>query len=617
MAHSTASPLQRQVTRVRRRLFLQTLVRSLIWSWFGALTLTAVWFLLQPLLIDDKNPLSWIHWAVLGGAVFAATGLAVAVAVMRRASPVQAALALDERFQLKERITTSLMLRADEIASSAGAALLADANQCVEPLRVGDRFPVRIPWTAALAPAVGVVLVLLAVFYHPDFGQARDSTPPAVANNEAMKAEIDKVRHQLQAKREANKDQERPKSAELKKIEAEIDKMLSNPHETKDQVREDIKQGDALLDDLKKQDKDQAERARALKEQMQQLERAQEKDDLAKNKDGPAKDMKKALDQGDLAKAKEQADELAKKLQNEEEADELRKKLNDDNGKLTPQEKKELQDELKKKEEAGLTKEDRQNLQEQLKDMEDDAKELTKKDEDEEKKLDEEAEELEKQAKNGEIDQEQLQREKQKLEKSKGQLQRQKQDLKELAQKLKDAQQAMKEGKDAEAAQKLKEAGDKMAQMDGDGERADIAQAMRQVQQMKRALSQALARQEGQEGGDKGNGQGPSGPNKGGQGSGARGESADAKTGEEEHQVHSDPDDKARLQIIDHVPGEGFKGPRKPAEMTDEIRRAAQEGAAASERERLTDKATAEMARGFFEKMRPPDKDDRKAAPKP
>ena len=67
-----------------------------------------------------------------------------------------------------------------------------------------------------------------------------------------MKAEIDKVRQQLLAKREANKDAEKPKSAELKKIEAEIDKMLSNPHETKDQVREDIKKGDALLDDLKK-----------------------------------------------------------------------------------------------------------------------------------------------------------------------------------------------------------------------------------------------------------------------------------------------------------------------------------------------------------------------------
>ena len=617
MASSDSLPIQRQVARVRRRLFLQTLVRSLAWSWFVALTLAVVWLLVRPLLIVDEHALKWMNWTVLGSALFVGTGLAVVIAVARRPSLVQAALALDERFQLKERVTTSLLLRADETAGSAGAALLADANQRVAPLRIGDRFPVRLPWTAALAPAAGVVLILLAVFYHPDFGRAQTLAPPPAANNEAMKAEIDKVRQQLLAKRQANKDVERPKSAELKKIEAEIDKMLSNPHETKDQVREDIKKGDALLDDLKKQDKEQSERSRALKEQMQQLERAPKKDDAAKNKDGPAKDMKKALNEGDLTKAKKEADELAKKLKNEEEADELRKKLKNDDGKLTPEEKEELQDELRKKEEAGLTKEDRERLEEQLKDVEDEAEELTKKDKDDEKKLDEEAEELEKQAKNGEIDQDQLQREKQKLEKFKGQLQRQKQDLKELAQKLKDAQQAMKEGKDGEAAQKLKEIGDKLAEMDGDGERVAIAQAMRQVQQMKKALSQALARQEGQEGGDKGNGRGPSGPNKGGQGSGPRSESADAKTAEEEHQVNSDPDDKARLQIIDHVPGEGYKGPRKPAEMTEEIRRAAQEGAAASERERLTDKATAEMARGFFEKMRPPDKGDKKVGTKP
>ena len=92
MARSTVSPLQSQVDRVRRRLFLQTLVRSLIGSWCGALTLTAVWFLLQPLLIDDKNALTWVRWLVVGCTVAVGTIAAVAVAVIRRPSAVQAAL---------------------------------------------------------------------------------------------------------------------------------------------------------------------------------------------------------------------------------------------------------------------------------------------------------------------------------------------------------------------------------------------------------------------------------------------------------------------------------------------------------------------------------------------
>jgi hypothetical protein len=82
-------------------------------------------------------------------------------------------------------------------------------------------------------------------------------------------------------------------------------------------------------------------------------------------------------------------------------------------------------------------------------------------------------------------------------------------------------------------------------------------------------------------------------------------------TKETEEQVRSDLD-KGKMQVLDHVQGDGFKGARKPVDMQDEIRRAAQEGAEASDRERLP-KSAADMTRGFFEKMRPPDAD----APKP
>ena len=42
--------------------------------------------------------------------------------------------------------------------------------------------------------------------------------------------------------------------------------------------------------------------------------------------------------------------------------------------------------------------------------------------------------------------------------------------------------------------------------------------------------------------------------------------------------------DKGRLQVIDHVPGDGFKGPRRPAEMREEIRKASQEAPEAIDR---------------------------------
>jgi hypothetical protein len=69
--------------------------------------------------------------------------------------------------------------------------------------------------------------------------------------------------------------------------------------------------------------------------------------------------------------------------------------------------------------------------------------------------------------------------------------------------------------------------------------------------------------------------------------------------------------DKGRLQVIDHVPGDGFKGPRKPAEMTEEIRRASQEEPEAIDRQRLP-RSASDMARGYFEKLRGPERDGKK-----
>src|SRR5947208_10477749 len=101
MALSTDSVLHRQVAAVRRRLFLQTLIRALAWGWFAALALSVVWFLAQPLLL--QAPPGWLRWSVLAASVAAATAAAVVIAVRRKPSPIQAALQLDEQFRLKER----------------------------------------------------------------------------------------------------------------------------------------------------------------------------------------------------------------------------------------------------------------------------------------------------------------------------------------------------------------------------------------------------------------------------------------------------------------------------------------------------------------------------------
>src|ERR1043166_181819 len=118
--------IDKQVTRARRRLITQLLVRHLAIAWAAGLLLTAGWMLAEPYAV--ANPADWLHWAVLGGTVGVLTLGAVVQTVRRAPSRAEAALALDERFGLRERVVTVLSLTPDLHNSPAGAALLTDAE---------------------------------------------------------------------------------------------------------------------------------------------------------------------------------------------------------------------------------------------------------------------------------------------------------------------------------------------------------------------------------------------------------------------------------------------------------------------------------------------------------
>src|SRR6516165_5826513 len=108
MADSVRSVLQRQVSRAGRRLFVQTFVDMLIWCWVAALAVSAGWFLTWVYAFGQR--VDGQCWAVTGGALGVGLVLAVVLALFRAPSRLAAALLLDDRFGLKERVTTSLTL---------------------------------------------------------------------------------------------------------------------------------------------------------------------------------------------------------------------------------------------------------------------------------------------------------------------------------------------------------------------------------------------------------------------------------------------------------------------------------------------------------------------------
>ena len=86
------------------------------------------------------------------------------------------ALWLDEVFDLRERVTTSLELSPEDAATDAGKALLADSLQRVKGLNVRERFPVRIGRRGWLLPSSATAFALVALFYSPPMPIAKGTT---------------------------------------------------------------------------------------------------------------------------------------------------------------------------------------------------------------------------------------------------------------------------------------------------------------------------------------------------------------------------------------------------------------------------------------------------------
>ncbi len=569
MARAPVPPLNLQVASVQRRLFLQRLLNAVVAGWLIAMAVAAGWFLLQPLLF--QNPPPNLRWIVLSCLLGLATLGAIGIAWFRSPDRLHAALALDERFRLKERVTTGLMLSPEETASPAGQALLADVNQRVQGLSVNEKFPLSFPRTATLVPVGAVLLLLLAVFYNPHIGQAVDDDQKPLTDNLAVAQEI---KEQLRQLKKAPRPAERPRSPELEKLDEDRDRLSRAKTETREEAKDVVKQMGNLEEQIQQRDKELARRADALKAQMKQAERLANK----AQKEGPAQKMDRALEQADFKKAQQEAEMLAKQLQDEDQAERLRKKLNDPN--LSREQKEQIQKELDQLEKKKLTQQQKDQLQEQLKDLQDKIDRLSR-------DAKQREQELRDMAAKGQISPEQLEQELDQLRENLPQIDaRTLQELKELADLLGQCQACLREGKEGEAADKLAECAGKLAKLDANGERKDLAQQLAQLQEARRMLCQAL------------DGNNPA--------AGQRPEAKEHDTQARDVRSRSEFD-KGRLQIVDHVPGQGLKTLRNQAELSEEIRQAAQAAPEAIDRQRLP-RSASDMARGYFEKLRGPDK---------
>jgi hypothetical protein len=292
--------LRKQVARAHRRLMLGQFFATLAWCWSVALLVAAAAIAAVKIWPIGVDSWTWVgSW--IGGALVAGLLAAGAWTWLRHGEPLAAAIEVDRRFGLKERVSSALALPPGEHDTDAGRALINDAIRRVERIDIGSRFGVPLG-RRNLLPALPALLVFGLMFVS-DRGQDAEANAAAQqAATQRVHLPIEVLRKKLaEPQKEAAEKGLKDLSDLLKKIEAA----------TKDLVKKDaVDQKQALikLNDLAKELEKRREQVGGDDKLKQQL--AQMKD----LKTGPGDKLAEALKNGNFDKAMKELDKLKDQL---------------------------------------------------------------------------------------------------------------------------------------------------------------------------------------------------------------------------------------------------------------------------------------------------------------
>lgn len=572
MARATA--VEQSVRLARGRLFRQRLLNGLTVAVIAALGLSVAWFVAQPLLL--QSPADWLRWAVLGGTMAVAVALAVVWAIRGTPSQETVALEIDARFGLKERVTTVVALPAELRDTSAGQAIVADAEAQVGELKIGERFPVRPTRKAWFVPGLAAALVAVVFWWNPI---SAEDDPAAVTAGTRKSGEVAQLGPdgKPQPKRTTATLPKKPdapvrenKSPELKELEEKLkafqnkfppddDKFADSPERARDRLPDLNK----LEQDTRKFVEEKADKLEQMKDKLGELDKLS-KDE--KFPEGPAKSLTDALAKNEIDKAKEEVDQLSKKL-----------KEKDPEKKLKP--------------------EDTKKLEKQLNQMKSELERLAR-DEDRKKDLEKKIEQAKKEGKDAESLERELDRVKEDAKQSGEQLEK-------IAKQFEKAAEALNNDELEKAAEELAQAGTDLEKIAG--EQQDLKDAADQLQRLKQERQAAgkagRGQGQGQGKGGKGDqpGTGKSGPNDGGIGAGEREINKDAETKALDERIRG---------IFDGTKGKSFNGLTKgkafkkesETQLGEVIRQAVQDAPGAASSQNVPRDAQGDV-REYYEKL--------------
>ena len=427
--------LVKQVRRASRRLLLEQFVSALAWCLCGGLCVAAIGLGVAKLWPIGVDAPVWT-WSWLGGGLGAGFLAALLWTWIARRGQLEAAIEIDRRFGLKERVSSTLALTPEDIETEAGHALVADAVRRVERINVGDQFTLSAN-RRNLLPILPAALAIGLLFL-PNAQQEEAEAAVAVrAERKQVQKSSEQLRRKLAQRRKDAEKKNLKEAADLfKKLEEGVRRSASDK-------KTDRKKAMVKLNDLAKELQKRREKIGDGQQVRRQLNK------MMKNlKQGPAEKIAKAMQGGDIPKAMKEIEKLKAQL---------------DAGKLD------------KKQMEALAKQlgDMQNKLQKALDAHKKAKEDLKR-------------EIEKQKKAGNQAQaKKLQQKMDQLERQDKQMQR----LRQMAQKMGQCSKCLGEGKASDAAKQLAELGKDLEQLQSQLEEGEmLTDALDQIAEAKDSM---------------------------------------------------------------------------------------------------------------------------------
>lgn len=313
--------VNRQVTKARRRLNLHSFIHVLSWALFAGLIVAAVGLLIPKIwhlafLETQDHHDGWTAGWVIGGCVLSLV-VAGLLSIRKFVDTQSAAIEVDGRFGLKERLSSALAIDESTAETEAGKALLKDAGRSAEVIDVRDRFKFQRAKSLAL-PLIPIALLFAITFLPNAVFEKEAAASDTTVEVETIKKAVKEMQKKIEKRRKSLE------AAGLKDAIGKLDALQRKFDGLDPDKLPNKKQALVQLNDIKKE----------IEERQKELGGSKDlKNSLQKLKDvgsGPAKKVAEAMAKGDMKMAAKAVKDLAEKLKSGKMSEAEKKKLAND-----------------------------------------------------------------------------------------------------------------------------------------------------------------------------------------------------------------------------------------------------------------------------------------------